>query len=68
MTLETAANIVNAKKINFFDQLTQISEYLKALCNHSHLNISEEVNVCVQKLKNREDNVNLNSAQNCSSL
>ena len=30
------------------------------LCSQPHLDISEEVNVCVQKLKNLEDNVNLN--------
>ena len=61
MSLETVANIVNGEKISFFDQITEILEYLNALSSHPHLNISDEVNVCVEKVKKMEaDNVNLN--------
>ena len=36
-------------------------EYLNALSSHPHLDISDEVNVCVEKVKKMEgDNVNLN--------
>ena len=42
-------------------QIIELLQYLKALsCHHRHLNISEEVNVCVKKLENLDDNVNLN--------
>ena len=45
----------------FFGQIIQILEYLNALSSHPHLDISDEVNMCVQKVKNmEEDNVNLN--------
>ena len=61
MSLETVANIVNGRKISFFDQIIEILEYLNTLSSHPHLDISEEVNVCVQKVKKiEEDNVNLN--------
>ena len=61
MSLETVANIVNGEKISFFDQITEILEYLNALSSHPHLDISDEVNVCVEKVKKvEEDNVNLN--------
>ena len=61
MWLETVANIVNGTKISFFGQIIQILEYLNALSSHPHLDISDEVNMCVQKVKNmEEDNVNLN--------
>ena len=61
MSLETVANIVNGRKISFFGQIIQILEYLNALSSHPHLDISDEVNMCVQKVKNmEEDNVNLN--------
>ena len=61
MSLETVANIVNGEKISFFDQITEILEYLNALSSHPHLDISDEVNVCVQKVKKiEEDNVNFN--------
>ena len=61
LSLEIVANIVNGRKISFFDQITEILEYLKTLSSHPHLDISDEVNVCVQKVKKmEEDNVNLN--------
>ena len=61
MSLETVASIVNGRKIIFFDQIIEILEYLNALSSHPHLDISDEVNVCVQKVKKiEEDNVNLN--------
>ena len=60
MSLEAVANIVNGKKICLFDQFIETLEYLQALCSHLHLNISEEINLCVEKLKNLEDNMNLN--------
>ena len=60
MSLETVANIVNRRKISLFDQTIEILKYLNALCSHLHLDVSDEVNVCAQKLKNLEDNVNLN--------
>ena len=60
LSLETVGNIVNGRKISLFDQITEILEYLKVLCSQPHLDISKEVNVCVQKLKNLKDNVNLN--------
>ena len=50
MSLETVANIVNGEKISFFDQITEILEYLNALSRHPHLDISDEVNVCVEKV------------------
>ena len=53
-------NIVNGRKIRFFHQIIEVLEYLKTICSHPHLNILEEVNVCVKKLKNQEDNLNLN--------
>ena len=57
---ETVANIVNGRNINLIDQVIDILKYLKALCSHPHLDISDEVNVCVRKLENLEDNVNFN--------
>ena len=60
MSLETVANIVNRRKISLLDQTIEILKYLNALCSHPHLDVSDEVNVCEQKLKNLEDNVNLN--------
>ena len=61
MSLETVANIVNGTKTSFCDQIIEILEYLNALFSHPHLDISDEVNVCVQKVKKiEEDNVNLN--------
>ena len=60
MSFETVENIVNGRKISLFDQITEILKCLKVSCSQPHLDISEEVNVCVQKLKNLEDNVNLN--------
>ena len=61
MSLETVANIVNGRKISFFGQIIQILEYLNASSSHPHLDISDEVNMGVQKVKNmEEDNVNLN--------
>ena len=60
MSLETVANILNGRKIRLFHQIIEVLEYLKTVCSHPHLNILEEVNVCVQKLKNQEDNVDLN--------
>ena len=60
MSLETVANIVNGKKISFFDQIIEILEYLNALSSHPHLDISDEVNMCVQKVKKIEEDVNLN--------
>ena len=61
MSLETVANIVNSIKISFSDQIIEILDYLKALSSHPYLDISDEVNLCVQKVKDmEEDNVNLN--------
>ena len=60
MSFEIVVNIANGRKISLFDQIIEILEYLKALCSHHHLDISEEVNVCIQKLKNLVDKVNLN--------
>ena len=60
MSLETVANIVNRRKISLFDQTIEILKHLNALCSHPHLDVSDEVNACPQKLKNLEDNVNLN--------
>ena len=61
ISLETVANIVNGRKIGFFDQIIEILEYLNALSSYPHLDISDDVKVCVQKVKNmEEDNVNLN--------
>ena len=65
ISLETVVNIANGRKISMFDQVIEILEYLKALCSHSHLDISKEVNMRVQKLKNLKDNVYLNI---CSKL
>ena len=60
MSLGTVANIVNGRKTILFDQTIEILEYLKALYSYPHLDISEEDNVCVQKLKNLEDHAHLN--------
>ena len=57
LSLKTVGNIVIGRKISLFDQIIEISEYLKALCSQTHLDISEEVNVCVNVCEN---NVNLN--------
>ena len=65
MLPKTVAKIEIGRKISLFDQIIAILECLKALCSHPHLDILEEVNVCAQKLKNVEDNVNLNI---CSKL
>ena len=35
-------------------------EYMKALCSHSHLHVSGEVDICIRKLKNLEINMNIN--------
>ena len=51
---------VCSRKISLFNQIIEILEYLKALCSCPNLNISEEVTLCLQKLKNLEDNANLN--------
>ena len=54
MSLETVANIVNGRKISFFDQIIEILEYLNVLSSHPHLDISDEVNVCILEKKNTE--------------
>ena len=51
LSLAAVANIANGRKISFFDQINEILEYLKTLWSHPHLNISEEVNVCIKTEK-----------------
>ena len=52
MLLETVANIVNGRKIRLLDQIINIGVSKSIMYSSQFL--------CIQELKNLEDNVNLN--------